>query len=152
MFKNRVDYVLCCFWNFYPCLLLYYFLFEIFSFCFKKMESREGARCLIAREWRFHAFLAKWPTPDSATVWYRHIALRSLMKQIYSSTFLKISHFRWPRPSQCFSSSSETDLLCSLDRQYWKVHGNKVAVIQIAYTFVKLRWMNHFIFTTMLIY
>lgn len=151
MFKNRVDYVLCCFWNFYPCLLLYYFLFEIFSFCFKKMEGREGARCLIAREWRFYAFLAKWPT-DSATVWYRHIALRSLMKQIYSSTFLKISDFRWPRPSQCFSSSSETDLLCSLDRQYWKVHGNKVAVILIAYTFVKLRWMNHLIFTTMLIY
>ena len=51
-------------------ILVFYciiFLFEIFSFCFKKMEGREGARCLIAREWRFHAFLAKWPT-DSATV------------------------------------------------------------------------------------
>lgn len=47
--------------------LFIFFIYEIFSFCFKKMEGRDGARCLIAREWRFYAVLAKWPT-ESATV------------------------------------------------------------------------------------
>lgn len=50
------------------------------------MEGREGARCLIAREWRFYAFLAKWPriqqpsdidTLRSAHSWNKFMAQRS---------------------------------------------------------------------------
>lgn len=45
-------------------ILVFYciiFYLRYFHFVLKKMEGREGARCLIAREWRFYAVLAKWP-------------------------------------------------------------------------------------------